>query len=824
MRPRDYATNRLLHFACLPLLLLALAGSALACWFFLLRDLPNPDTLPQRLLPPSVRITDRHGRLLYERLPAEGGRHTTLAPHAIPECLKQATIAVEDRNFYHHPGVDLTGLLRALWINLRQGEIVAGGSTITQQVVRNLLLNDTSADRSLRRKLREIILAWQLSRHLSKDEILALYLNYTYYGGLAYGIEAAAQTFFGKPATELTLAECALLAGLPQAPALYNPFTHPEAARQRQRIVLDLMEKNGFITPEERALAEQTTLRYAETPYPIRAPHFVWMINTELDRLYAAGQLSRQQGLIIRTTLDLHLQDIAEQAIQHHLTDYRTRAPEKNVNNAALVALDPRSGQVLALVGSADYFDETIAGAVNMAIVPRQPGSAFKPFLYAQALDPQGPLRWTAATPLLDVSTTFLTHDGKPYTPKNYDGREHGPVPLREALASSLNIPAVITLHHVGIANTVAFARRLGITTLGDPNQYDLSLALGGGEISLLELTAAYAVLANGGYKTELRLILDIHTPDGSLLYEPTLPPAVQVLDPRVAWLLSDILSDDQARALGFGRHSTLQIDRPAAVKTGTTSNFHDNWTIGYTPDLVIGVWVGNSNYKAMKNVTGLTGAAPIWHEVIRKALQGQPKRPFLRPPGLIRVEVCVLSGLLPTPLCEHTRPEWFITGTEPTTYDTIYRQVTIDALTGALADESTPPERRLLRRVLDLPPIAHAWARANHLPLLADLPTPLQAGARPPLQLISPPPNATYRRDPSFPAEAQQLLIEIAAESGIAPITIWVDDQPLITLYDPPYRAWWPLTTGHHRIWAAGTGPNGQPITTDPITITVTD
>ncbi len=815
--------NRL-RLTCLLMLLLATVGGVLAIWLLLFHDLPSPDALPARLLAPSVRFTDRYGRLLYERLPSDGGRHTVLASHAIPQCLKDATIAVEDRNFYHHPGVDLIGLLRALWINLRQGEIVAGGSTITQQVVRNLLLNDESGDRSLRRKLREMILAWQLSRRLSKDQVLALYLNQTYYGGLSYGVEAAAQTFFGKSASDLTLPECALLAGLPQAPALYNPFTDPEAARQRQRVVLSLMEKNDFITPEERALAEETTLHYADTPYPIRAPHFVWLVSAELDRLYADGLLSQQQSLIVHTTLDLSLQDIAEEAIRRQIREYQIRSPEKNVNNAALVALDPHTGQVLALVGSADYFDKTIAGAVNMALVPRQPGSAFKPFLYLQALDPQGPVRWTAATPLLDVSTTFLTHDGKPYTPKNYDGREHGLVPVRDALASSLNIPAVLTLHRVGIANTLSFARRLGITTLGDPNQYDLSLALGGGQMSLLELTGAYAVLANGGYKTERRLILEIRTPEGDLLYQPEPSPAVQVLDPRLAWLISDILADDQARALGFGRHSTLQIDRPAAVKTGTTSNFHDNWTIGYTPDLVVGVWVGNSDYRPMKDVTGLTGAAPIWHEVIRKALAGRSKRPFLRPPGLVQVEVCLLSGLLPTPLCDHTRREWFIAGAEPTAYDNVYQQVMVDVLTGARADDSTPPERRLPRLVLDLPPAAHAWARANRLPLLADLPSPIRAAAHPPLQLLSPPPNATYRLDPTFPPEAQQLLIEVAAEAGLLPITIWLDERPLITLHQPPYRVWWPLTPGSHRIWATAISTDGQSISTDPITITVAD
>ncbi|MCL4825323.1 MAG: hypothetical protein KJZ57_14010, partial [Anaerolineales bacterium] len=429
----------------------------------------------------------------------------------------------------------------------------------------------------------------------------------------------------------------------------YNPFTDPEAARERQLVVLGLMEKDGYISEQERTLAEEAALRYTETPYPIRAPHFVWMIKSQLDALEADGKinLAVQSGLIVRTTLDLRIQQIAEESVARQIKTLRDQSPEQNVNNAAVVVLDPRTGEILALVGSADYFNEDIAGAVNMATSPRQPGSAFKPFLYAQALDPRGAARWTAATPLLDVTTTFPTHEETSYTPKNYDGLEHGLVPVRLALASSLNIPAVITLQKVGIANTIHFAERLGITSLGDPNQYDLSLALGGGQMSLLELTGAYAVLADKGVKTDHPDLLDIRDADGNLLYESFPTPPLQILDPRVVWLLSDILADDAARSLGFGRNSTLKIDRPAAVKTGTTTNFHDNWTIGYTPDLVVGVWVGNSDYKAMKDVTGLTGAAPIWHETIRKTLEGRPKTDFVRPEGLVQAEVCALSGLL---------------------------------------------------------------------------------------------------------------------------------------------------------------------------------
>ncbi|HEX2998399.1 MAG TPA: penicillin-binding transpeptidase domain-containing protein, partial [Anaerolineales bacterium] len=465
-------------------------------------------------------------------------------------------------------------------------------------------------------------------------------------------------------------------------------------------------------------------------------------------------------------------------------------------------------------------------GALDMATSPRQTGSAFKPFIYALALDPARPGAWTAATSILDVTTTFITHDGTPYTPSNYDITEHGPVSVRESLGSSLNIPAVKTLREVGIENTIDLAHRLGITSLSDPQQYDLSLALGGGQISLLELSTAYAALANRGNFTGHYSILEIHDADRNLLYTQEKEASVQVFDPRVAWLISDILSDDSARTKGFGPDSTLKVDRAAAVKTGTTTNFHDNWTIGYTPDLVVGVWVGNSGHEAMRNVTGLTGAAPIWHEVLRGLLQGRPDQPFARPDGLTQVEVCDLSGLLPTSLCPHTRAEWFIAGTEPTQKDTFYRQVWIDALTKSLADDSTPSERREAVTVLDLPAEAQNWAREQGLPLLTDF---SQAGnnmSQQPEQLVllSPPANTTYRIDPDFDPDSQQIQIEVAAGAGISRITVWVDGNPLTTLSSPPYQAWWTLSAGEHRFWAQGINASGETLKSDVVTITVLD
>ncbi|RPJ21034.1 MAG: penicillin-binding protein, partial [Chloroflexi bacterium] len=719
-------------------------------------DLPSIHSLPQTYMTPSVRITDRNGRLLYEILAETGGRNTVLSIENIPQCLKDATIAVEDKNFYTNPGVDITGIIRAMWINIRGGETIAGGSTITQQVARNLLMDqEERTERTLRRKLREALLAWQMTGQLSKDEILALYLNQINYGGMAYGVEAASQTYFGKPASELLLPECALIAGLPQAPGAYNPFTNPDLAKQRQKVVIGLMEKGGYLTSQERAEAEATPLSYNPAPYPIKAPHFIWTIKDQIDKLLFTGILHPRQSLVVRTTLDLDAQHLAEDILKRRIEGFKNEdaALNHNVNNAALVVMNPHNGEILALVGSADYFDSSIDGALDMATSPRQTGSAFKPILYALALDPARPDAWTPATSILDVSTTFMTHDGTPYTPLNYDSREHGPVSVRESLGSSLNIPAVKTLQEVGIENTLDLARKLGITSLRDPQQYDLSLALGGGEISLLQLSTAYAALANNGYFTGNYSIIEIHDADGNLLYAQEKDPPLQVFDPRVAWLISDILSDDSARSTGFGLNSTLKLDRTAAVKTGTTTNFHDNWTIGYTPDLLAGVWVGNSGYEAMHNVTGLTGAAPIWHEVMRGLLQGRPEHPFERPAGLTQMEVCDLSGLLPASACPHTRMEWFIAGTQPTQTDTLHQQIWIDTLTNSLADDATPIERRKSMIVLNLPVEAQAWAREQGIPLLADFSQTAEnvAQGSNDLLLVSPHPNTTYRIDPNF-------------------------------------------------------------------------
>lgn len=820
----------------LGLLLLLAIGSVVFCGAWLLRGLPDPDELGQRLVLPSVRIVDRNGRLLYDVLAAESGRHANLPLSAIPLALQQATIATEDRNFYANPGVDVQGILRAFWINLRGREVLAGGSTITQQVARNLLLDpDERSDRTLRRKLRESWLAWQVARHLSKDDVLALYLNQMNYGALAYGVEAAAQTYFGKPAADLTLAESALIAGLPQAPALYNPFTNAGAAKERQLVVLDLMRKVGFIDEGAHDLAVREPLRYSAQPYPVNAPHFVMMVRANLDTLFTPQQLYEHGGLTVRTTLDLDWQRHAETILAEQLLRLNHPAgggPGHNAHNGALVALDPHSGAILALVGSPDYFDETIAGAINMAVQPRQPGSALKPLIYATALQPDTPPDWTAATMLPDVRTVFSTGEGASYVPVNFSRDEHGPVLLRRALASSLNIPAVLALDAVGVEAAFSFAQKLGITTLGDPAKVDLSFALGGGAVTLLDLTAAYGAFANGGYRVTPQLVLEVMDGQGEVVYTAVSPDSLRVMDERVAWLISDILSDDEARQLSFGRHSLLNIDRTAAVKTGTTNDFHDNWTIGYTPDLVVGVWVGNVSHEPMRNVTGLSGAGPIWHYFMRQALSGQPDKPFLPPPGLVAVEICALSGLLATADCPYRRQEWFIAGTQPLEYDAFYRRVEVDGATGLLATENTPAQRQVSLLALDLPPQFHPWARANGLLLLEDLrhasrsqtSEGLSSQAEALLRLVAPDADTFYRISPALPPQAQRLRLEaVGAHALLQEVTLWLDGEALATRAQPPYEAWWPLAEGEHIAWATAVTQDGELVQSTAVSFTVT-
>lgn len=814
--------------------------SALAAWQWLVVDLPSLDRLTDNLAVPSTKILARDGRLLYEIMDPAGKRHTTLPLRDIPLPLQQAIVATEDASFYTNPGVDPVGILRALWINLTGGEVLAGGSTITQQVARNMLLDPQErAERTLTRKLRESILAWRLAQAYTKDEILELYLNQTYFGHLAYGVEAAAQTYFGKSARDLDLAEAALIAGLPQAPSLYDPLLYPEAAQARQAVVLELMVKQGYLTPEAAQLAQAEPLQFASTAFPIEAPHFVFSVWNRLEQKYGPDVL--YSGLVVTTTLDLDLTRAAERSVRYHLAQIAADrdGPDHHATDAALVALDPRTGQVLAMVGSPDYFNAPISGAINMALAPRQPGSAIKPITYAAAFSPElcqglgagdqgpapnpqapGPCPWTAATMILDVRTAFVTKEGFSYVPQNYDRAFHGPVSAREALAASLNVPAVIALEHVGLPTLIRLAGRLGLTTLSDADRFGLALTLGGGEVRLLDLTSAFGVFANGGLRLEPSLILQVTDARGNRLETWHPRPGERVLDERVAYLITDILSDNDARGGTFGFNSVLQIGRPAAVKTGTTQDYRDNWTVGYTPELAVGVWVGNADHSPMVNLSGVSGAGPIWHDFMREALAGKPETPFVQPPGLMRAEVCVPSGLLPTPLCPRTRMELFLEGTAPTQADTLYQAIKIDARTGQPADAATPPEAVVSQVTLVLPPAAREWAQENGIP--QPIRHPPSAIRHLQLQISSPDPQTIYQISPRLPRESQRVPFRVITSERLRDVTFLLNDQPVSTLTASPFEWWWVLEPGTFRLQAQARLENGEIVTSDVVRFVV--
>lgn len=859
---------RAIHAAIALLAILSIAGAAI--W----ARLPRLDTLLQRTETPSILITDRQGRVLYEAIDPLGSKHVPLALSDVPRACQQATIATEDARFYSHPGVDPIAIVRAAWLNLVAGETVSGASTLTQQLARNLLLPEGERyEQTLARKLREAWLAWQLERKYTKDELLALYLNTTYYGHYATGIEAAAQAYFGMHAAELDLAQCALLAGLPQWPAGYNPIENPEAATGRQATVLRLMVEQGAVSARQAEDAANEGLLFASTPFPIQAPHFVMAVQSQLETLLPA-ELIAAGGLRVATTLDLDWQRAAEDAVRRRMAQLRPcpmveegvpgvtcdlgADPSRRIENAALLALDPITGAIRAMVGSPDYFDAATRGAVNAVLSQRQPGSAIKPLTYALALDPHAAARagrapWTPATIIPDIRTSFVTAEGNPYVPNNYDRRYHGPVTLRTALANSYNIPAVRTLDVVGIDALIDLARSTGIPWQRDYSggegktaRYGLSLTLGGGEVRLIDLAAAYAAFANGGHRIEPYAIERVTTLDGEEIWNRTAvaaaAPRQRVLDERVAFLITDILSDDVARQPAFGPGSALNIGRPAAAKTGTTTDWRDNWTVGYTPDVVTGVWVGNADNTPMKNVSGITGAAPIWHDFMTSVLRGLPATDFSVPGGLIELEVCADSGLLPGEAgptaadtveqrvpCPQRRWEWFIEGTEPDRVDQEHVRVMIDPQTGQAAGPGMPAAQPQVFWMLG--PEYGAWARENDFPQppstvvlggaaqAMDLPPGSQGG----LRLLNPDPNRVLRIDPGLPRSAQQIPVTALPAFDVAGgLTLSVNGETLAIVAGPDYTAWWTLQAGRYVFGASAARADGSIVRSPDVTVMV--
>lgn len=723
--------------------LLALGGvvgvgiaSVLGIYTFYAEQLPDASVIElQQEEFETLRIYDRTGQhLLYESVdprPFRGDR-TYMPLGKMAPAVIQAAVALEDHNFWDNPGINVRGLLRAFLSNL-QGGGVQGGSSITQQLIKNVIIpREERAQQSYARKLKEVILALEVTRRYDKERILEWYLNYNFYGNLSYGIEAASRVYFGKSVSELNVAEAAMLAPIPQFPAL-NPIDNPEDAKIRQGVTLQVMVDAGYLTQAEAdaAFAQELDLResVAERFDILTAPHFA---------LYALEQVKDQfntvddpyfiwkEGLTVYTTLDVELQKYAEQVARTHSA--RLNEQERNVNNASVVVLKPDTGEILAMVGSLDYNNVEIDGQVNVAISERQPGSSFKPYVYLTGLL-QG---MTSASMILDVRTAFSQGDGSVYVPENYDRLYHGPVAFRDALAQSLNIPAIRVMDQVGVANALRTAHRMGINGLDRGlNYYGLSLVLGGGEVTLLDHTYAYSVLANGGImagdpvlpqarRTGFRnlnpaAILQIRNSAGDVLKKYEKPDLERIISADVQYLLTDIMSDNVARAPMFGINNNLVLDdRKVAAKTGTTNGWKDAWTVGYTPQLTIGVWVGNTDNESMKNVTGASGPAPIWKAIMERYHEGLPARWYERPANIVTRTVCQPSGLLPSSNCQRQRAELFIAGTEPEVVDNLWQSFEIDRRNGLLAKASTPEEAREQKAYLILPPEAEDWLKTS--------------------------------------------------------------------------------------------------------------
>lgn len=617
-------------------ILAGLTASAVL-FFWVGRNLPDPNNLSERMVAQSTKIYDRTGEtVLYDIHGTQ--KRTLIKLEDLPEYVKWATIALEDKKFYEHHGFDFIGFARAVINNILKGYGSGGGSTLTQQLVKNAIL---SPEKKLSRKIKELVLSLRIETIYSKDEILQMYLNEIPYGSVSYGIEAAAQTFFGKSAKNLDLAESALLASLPQATTYYSPYgSHQDKLLSRAYYTLDQMLEEGYITEEERDRAKEVDIlgRIIPRKENILAPHFVMYIKEMLVETYGE-KMVEQGGLKVTTTLDLDKQFIAEAAVSEQV---ETNEKEWNGSNAALVALDPKTGQILAMVGSRDYFDEDIDGAVNVTTRPRQPGSSFKPIVYAAAFK-KG---YTPTTLLYDVITIFKTEIEKDYEPHNYNDKTFGLVTMRQALAGSLNIPAVKTIYLTGISNVLDLADRMNYTTLQDRSRFGLSLVLGGGEVKLLEHVASFGIFSQEGEKHQIAGILKVEDSRGRTLEEWS-DESEKILDKEVCRQITGILSDNGARAYVFGESNYLTLgERPVAAKTGTTNDFHDAWTIGYTPSLAAGVWAGNNDNSEMKmGADGSVLAAPIWNKFMREALADTPIETFNQPQP-ITTGKAVLDGV----------------------------------------------------------------------------------------------------------------------------------------------------------------------------------
>ena len=669
---------------------------------YLFWGIPLPTKLISETLPVSTKIFDRESRLIYEIYTDR--KRTPIKLKEIPIYVKNATVSIEDKDFYKHQGFSYTGITRALYNTIFKHQ-VQGGSTITQQLVKNSLL---TSERTVRRKAQELVLTIVIESIYSKDQILEMYLNTIPYGGTAYGIESASETYFDKSTKDLSLAESALLAGLPQRPSTYSPFgAHPELAKDRQEEVLRQMIANKYITKEEADQASKEGLNYANIN-PTQAPHFALWIKEQLAEKYGE-KIVEQGGLRVYTTLDLDIQNLAQQAVATEVAKLK----KQKVGNGAAIVTRPSTGEILAMVGSKDYFATDEDGKVNVVLSQRQPGSSIKPLNYALAIRDQ---KITLATAFADVPTCFRVRGQPDYCPVNYDGIFHGLVQTRFVLGNSYNIPAVRVLAINGLENFIDFGKKMGLTTLTDPKDYGLSATLGGILVRPYDMAVAYGVFANQGIEQPLVAVTKVTDWKGNTLseYDPSknVLTGNRILEPSVTFLTSHILLDNNARTGAFGPSSFLNVagHPEVSVKTGTTNDRRDNWTVGYTADAVVVTWVGNNDNSSMGGaVSGVSGASPIWNKIMKAVLAKAEAGDYdpnekghawpKQPDGVVGATICADTGGAPpsqdpgNPGCP-TRFEYFLTGTIPATSNVIFQDILINNTTGQMASVSDPPDQ----------------------------------------------------------------------------------------------------------------------------------
>jgi penicillin-binding protein 1C len=743
---------------------------------------------PEELLrtrPGSVRIEDRQGKLLRETLSEEEERTRWVRLDEVSPRLVAALLAAEDAHFFEHKGVDYRAFVRAAMQTMAGHH--SGGSTITQQVVK---LMSTPRPRTLSAKWREVVLSRRLERRLSKREILEQYVNRAPFGPREVGAEAAARVYFGKPPAQLSLAEAALLGGLPKAPVGYDPRRHPERALQRRSWVLARMEKIGFVSAKERAWAEKEPLQVLAAAPPFEAPHFTARVLRDVPPGASA----------VRTTLDGRLQRRAEVLVRRTIAGLKSR----NATQAAAIVIENQTGEVLAYVGSVDWADPR-EGRNDGSQALRQPGSALKPFAYALGLEKE----ITPGTVLADLPAHFTTPKGE-YSPRNYDGRFHGPVLPREALANSYNVPAVRVAHRLTPSVLLERLRDLGFGHLQqDEDHYGLGLVLGNGEVSLYELARAYLALARGGERIEPIFVA------GSPQPEPR-----RVLSPEAVYLVTHMLSDPHARKSAFGESSALDLPFAAAVKTGTSTDYRDNWTAGFTPEITVAVWVGNFSGQPMRNVSGVSGAAPLWNELIQMAMEGRPRRSFARPAELAQVHICPRSGKLAGPSCGGGRLELFRAGTAPTETCDVHVEVAVDRRNGLLAGPGCGPKERRRVRGERYAPELSAWAAAAKRPLVPARYSPLCPGSEEGVQvrIVSPRNGEVLTLTPDLPRRAQRLELAAVVEGAPAAVR-WLVDGREVGRAAFPYSGRWQIEPGEHEVIAVA-GERES----DPVRVTVRD